>query len=327
MCLYELRDVRKCYGELIALDIPLLRLKNGYFYVIYGPNAAGKTTLLNLLAFLDSPSSGEVILTNENLGRKDITMLMQNPYLFRTTVLKNVIFGLKYRSIRKKEQEKLAKSIMEELGIWRLKDESVMKLSGGERKKVSIARALVLDTRVLILDEPTAHLDRNEADLIEEIIEKRAGKGGKSIIMTTHDLNQAFRLTDNVIFMNEGKVVNTQLWNIFKANLTDGSEGTKNAFIKNGFVIKVVTDVTGQRRIAIDPRNVIISRNCMVSSALNSFRGKIINIGKINNFIKLNVDTGVEFSSFITEDSFKKLSLKPGEEVFVTFKASSVEVF
>jgi len=213
MRLYELKNVKKYYGDLLAVDISSLSLNKGSFYTVYGPNASGKSTLLNLLSFLDKPSEGEVfftplegrgLLTGFNNGGQ-VSFVMQHPYLFNTSVFKNVCYGLLVRSVEKEKIEHIVSPVMQRLGIWKLKDRNANLLSGGEKRKVAIARALVLDTEVLLLDEPTAHLDKGHIGLIEDIICSAAVNPRKTIIMATHNLNQAQRLTDNIIHLSEGK--------------------------------------------------------------------------------------------------------------------------
>jgi tungstate transport system ATP-binding protein len=204
--IYELINIKKYYANLLALDIPWLSLYMNNFYIVYGPNGAGKTTFLNLLSFLDKPSEGKIIL-HKDFDRREISMLLQNPYLFKTTVMKNVTYGLKFHSINKRKIEEMIASVMNHLGLWTLKDKAVGFLSGGEKAKVAFARTVVLDTKILLLDEPTAYLDTMHTNLIESIICDLARKNNKMIVMATNDLNQAYRLRPNVILhLSNGKM-------------------------------------------------------------------------------------------------------------------------
>lgn len=212
MALYELRGVKKYYGGKLALDIPALTLEGSGLYALCGPNAAGKTTLLNLLAFLDKATEGEVIFHNGQPVRgkhhiRETTLVMQNPYLFNTTVLKNVLCGLKFRSLRKAGIGHMVVPVMKRLKIWDLKDRHVKSLSGGERKRVALARALVLDARVLLLDEPAANVDEANSGLIEEAICAAKEKNGKVVIMATHDSGQARRVDASIIRLVDGRVL------------------------------------------------------------------------------------------------------------------------
>lgn len=366
MNLYELRNVKKYYGSLLALDIPSLTLTEGNFYVVYGPNGSGKTTLLNLLAFLDRATEGEVLFCNGRPDIRDVTMVMQNPYLFKTTVLRNVSRGLIFRFIDKGKVEKMVMPVMKQLRIWELRNRDVRSLSGGEKRRVALARAMVLDTKGLILDEPTSHLDSIHVNLIENAISAIARNTEKTIIMTTHDLSKAHKLTANVIYLLNGKMTDKPLWNMFRVNLTgtdkarpvvrsrasnevrklrnhpphpiplpsgEREEGAfilsytvKKAEISQGAEICVATDRIGTALIAIDPRDIIVSRQAIHSSALNNLRGRIVSVNEMDGLVDLVVDAKVILHAFITRKSFYDMHLGVGEEIFLTFKASAVEV-
>jgi len=323
--MYNLTNVKKYYGGVCALDIPSLLLEEGKFYVIYGPNGAGKTTLLNLLSFLDYPNEGEIVLGAVNRGRRDVTMVMQDPYYFRGTVKKNVSLGLVFRAVKKDRIEEMIKPAMKELGIWDMRDRDISMLSEGEKKRIAIARATVLNTKVILLDEITANIDKTHADIIETAVMVLAGDTGKAVIMTTHDLNMAYRMTENVIFLVKGSVTDSPLWNVYKVNLS-GAAGAKKAVTGNGAEIYVATRKTGPASISVDPRNIIVSRHAVSSSALNSMKGKIVSIEERNGIIDLVVDAKVKLHIFITRKSFGFLRLGVGEEIFAVFKATAVEV-
>lgn len=333
MKLYELKDVKKHYGRRPVLDVPALSFEKEKLYVIYGPNAAGKTTLLNLLAFLDRPDEGEIRFygnpassPRKNIPGAGVTMVMQNPYLFGTTVLKNVISGLTFRFVGAREAAGIAAPVMSRLGLWDLKDRQVNSLSGGERRKVALARAAILDTDVLLLDEPTVHVDSASAALIEELIHGLIRDGGKTIIMTTHDLNQARRVASDIVYLIDGRPGSTCLRNVFIVNLA-GSDGVKRARFNNGTGIYVASEKTGSARIVIDPEDIIISREPVSSSALNSLAAVITGISKTDGLIDVTVDAGMELHAFITRKSLKEMRLDVGDKIFVTFKASAIGVY
>lgn len=326
MNLYELRNVKKYYGSMLVLDIPSLSLAESNFYVFYGPNAAGKTTLLNLLAGLDRPSEGEILFHNGKIDIREATMVMQNPYLFKTTVLKNISTGLTWRAADKRKIEGIITPVMKHLGIWELRDRDVRTLSGGEKRKVAIARAMVLDTKVLLLDEPASHLDKIHIDLIENAIRSIAGNSKRTVIITTHDLHMAHRLTTNVIYLLNGRITGKPLWNMFQVNLP-GTDGVKKTKAGRGAEIYVATERTGAASIAIDPTDIIVSQKAIHSSALNSLKGRVVGVNEVNSLVDLVIDAKIILHAFITHRSFDNMHLGIGKEVFVTFKASAVEVF
>jgi len=207
MALYELKDIKKFHNDGFVLDIPSLALSEGVFHVVYGLNASGKSTLLNLLGFLSEASEGRIMCCH-NGGNRDITLVMQHPYLFNTTVLKNVSLGLRFRSLKREKIEAIIGPVMETLGIWALRDRHVDSLSGGEKRRVALGRAMALDAKVLLLDEPTAHVDEMNAGVIEKALHSLCIGNKRTVIMATHDFEQARRLTGNIICLSNGKIIN-----------------------------------------------------------------------------------------------------------------------
>ncbi|MFH2085034.1 MAG: ATP-binding cassette domain-containing protein, partial [Candidatus Omnitrophota bacterium] len=234
--------------------------------------------------------------------------------------------------VEKSVIERTIQPVMKELGIWEFRGRDISLLSEGEKKRVAIARAMVLDTKVILLDEITANIDRTHADIIETAVLRLASGAGKTVIMTTHDLNMAYRLTEDVIFLVKGSITDSPLWNVYKADLT-GIDSVKKAVLAGGAEIYAATDKTGAVSINIDPRNIIISRHAVDSSALNNLKGKIVSITERNGIIDLVADVkpvrdmkNVKLHIFITCKSFKDMRLGLGEDIFAVFKATAVEV-
>ncbi|MBA3066220.1 ATP-binding cassette domain-containing protein [bacterium] len=325
--MYRLKNLRKSYDAKPVLNISSLNIEEGGFFVVYGPNGSGKTTLLNIMAFLDIPDEGDVILGGGKYNRRDVTMVMQDPYYFRTTVGKNVAMGLIFRSVEKNRIEEIIQPVMEDLGIWEFRNRDIRTLSAGEKKRAAIARAMVLDTRVLLFDEITANIDRMNSDIIEGAVLNLVRHSGKTVIMTTHDLNQAYRLTlpGNILFLANGSFNDTPLWNVFRVNLS-GGEDVKKVRLSDGAEISVATDRTGTASICINPKSIIVAKKRFDSSALNSLKGKVVGIADRHGAVDLVVDAGVKLHVLITCKSFKEMNLEIGTEVFAVFKATEIEV-
>ncbi|MDH5437964.1 MAG: ABC transporter ATP-binding protein, partial [Candidatus Bathyarchaeota archaeon] len=162
----ELKDVTKSYGDIMALDHVSFKVRQGEIFAIAGPNGSGKTTMLRIMAFIDTPTSGEVHfngvkVSDENRSqiRTKCTMVFQKTALFNTAVYKNIAYGLKLRGFSKKEMDERVKDVLGLVKLNGYERRLAKELSGGEQQRVSLARALVLDTELLLLDEPTANLD------------------------------------------------------------------------------------------------------------------------------------------------------------------------
>lgn len=184
---------------------------------IIGPNGAGKSLLLRLCHGLIKPSQGTVRWQNKINTTQHQAMVFQRPVMLRRSVGDNIDFALKLRSIPRNERFKTIDRVLSATGLKRLADQSARLLSTGEQQKLALARAWALKPQVLFLDEPTASLDPSATYSIEKII-TTIHEQGATIIMATHDLGQVKRITDEVIFIDRGRILET---------------GTTNSFLKN----------------------------------------------------------------------------------------------
>ncbi len=212
----RIENIKRFYKDGFTLEIPSLEFQEGKIYAIFGHNGAGKTTLLNLLAFLDFPQEGKVLFKEKEIVprnsdlvslRKKVTLAMQNPYLFEGSVIQNLYYGLKLRSLMFNEVKEKIENTLDMLGLWGLRNRDVQTLSGGERQKLALARAIILDVEVLLLDEPTPHLDETCTTFIEKFINDIVtNRSSQTLIMATHNLEQAHRLSKEIIFLFGGKI-------------------------------------------------------------------------------------------------------------------------
>lgn len=329
--LLELRSITKAYNDRKALNINHLMCKKGGIYGIMGPNGAGKSTLLSIMAFLLSPTSGtlkwegvDVATLDQHLLRTKVTLITQNPYLFHTTVEKNVVYGLKVRGISKEERKAKAQECLNMVGLSAFEKRIAHELSGGETQRVAIARALALDPQVLLLDEPTANVDRHGVEQLEAILRELHDKFNITIIVATHDINQAYRLTDEVIYLFDGKIARSPMENLFKGRI---EKKDKDLFLFNTGKILVSLVPKGDHvsHIAIPPEDIIVSHKPIATSARNSFAGTISQVTDEGDVVSLTVDIGEKLKVKITKKSFQEMKLNLGSAVYVTFKSSSVE--
>lgn len=193
-----------------VLDIESLQIKGGTLCGIIGPNGAGKSTLLNLIGGLMKPTGGQLLYGEEPVTQVpygSMTLVFQSPYLIRTTVEKNIAYPLKLRGWNPVRIEERVLELAGDLGLTPFLKQKSWKLSGGETQKVALARALSFRPRLLLLDEPTANVDPSTTAEIERMLKKSNENDGTTVILVTHNLVQAKRLCDEVLFMNQGKVV------------------------------------------------------------------------------------------------------------------------
>jgi len=331
--LFVLQRLKKSFGDREIFDVPYAELFKGKIYAIVGPNGAGKTTILRILNALERPTSGTVFYKGEDLYsssdplrlQRQMTMVMQNPYLFNTTVYKNVAYGLKVRNLAPKDTRNRVEETLELVGLSHIRERRVANLSGGEAQRVAIARGLVIDPEVLLLDEPTANVDQVNIRLIEEIVLTIQEERDTTIIVTTHNPTQAYLLADKVLSIINKNITETYYENIFQGEIEEAN-GTK-IFKKNSMEICLVSDKVGRAIISIDPRDIVISPKPFDCRARNSFRGTIKEISTIKDQVKVVVDAGLDFAVMVTKGSCTEMALMIGSEVFLTFKASSVHVY
>jgi len=211
---YGIRSLIHSYDGKIVLDIPHLDIPSGRICAFVGPNGCGKTTLLSILSLLLSPVSGSVLLygveavrNRDQALRRKVTLVHQKPVLFSTTVRHNIAYGLHGLGLHSKEIRHRVQSIIEEMMLTEVADKPARKLSGGEAQRAVLARALVLETPVILLDEPTNSLDDASKPVLRELLLRASGKRGTTILLATHAMNFVASLTDGIVRVEGGKIL------------------------------------------------------------------------------------------------------------------------
>jgi len=347
----ELNNVTKIYGEITALNNITLRIPRNQIFTIIGPNGSGKTTLLKILAFLERPTKGTLLFDGElvketNLDRLRLnsTMVFQKTTLFDTTVAKNIAYGLRLRGSSKTETDEKVRNALKIVRLEGYQKRHAKKLSGGEQQRVALARALALNTKLLLLDEPTANLDPKNASIIEEIIATVNRESKATIVMATHNMFQARNLPHRTALMTNGKISEAgtpaeifenlsktlasfaALENTFTGTARVTEDGTTSVDIGNGVQIETTVQSRGNVSIFVSPKDIILSKSRFVSSARNVFKGRIVEILDLDSVVRLKVDVGKPFMVQITKRSFKEMGLNLNTEVYLAFKASSVQI-
>jgi len=332
----KIKNLKKNYNGRTVLDIESLNFQKRKIYAIVGPNGSGKTTLLNILNLLEKPDKGQISFYDQEIANKSnsdilesrrrMTLVNQDPFLFHSTVYDNIAYGLKIRSLSSAEQLIRVKNALKMVGLSDFEKRRVNQLSGGEAQRVVIARALVIEPEVLFLDEPTANIDQKHIDVVERIIKKIKKEIKTTVIFTTHDLSQAYRLADEVISLLDGKIIKQVPENLLWGEIVE-EDGSKWFNVVENIKFAVVTEKVGPAYISIDPRDIILSYEPFQSSARNSFLGKITKIIEQNHLVKLEVDIGVPLVITITRESFQDMNLNLGSKVYLTFKASAVKLY
>jgi len=208
----ELRAVTKRFGALTAVDALSLSIRHGEFISLLGPSGCGKTTTLRLIAGFEQPDEGEILIGGTDaVGtppyRRDVNTVFQAYALFpHMSVLDNVAYGLKQRKVGKRERHTRARAVLELVQLTGREDNRPSMLSGGQQQRVALARALVLDPRVLLLDEPLGALDLKLRKEMQIELKRIQQEVGITFIYVTHDQEEALSMSDRVAVMSEGVI-------------------------------------------------------------------------------------------------------------------------
>jgi tungstate transport system ATP-binding protein len=202
------RDVCFEVGGKRLLDGVSFQMEVGPRTVVLGPNGAGKSLLLRLCHGLIQPSAGTIIWaeTDRRTARRRQAMVFQRPVLLRRSVAANITYVLRVQGVPRQQRKDLVAEALEQAGLLHLAERSARVLSGGEQQRLALARAWALRPQVLFLDEPTASLDPAATCTVEVLLD-RIHQAGTKIVMTTHDLGQARRLADEVLFLHHGRLL------------------------------------------------------------------------------------------------------------------------
>lgn len=214
----ELCDLEVAYEGRQVLLVERARFEQGRFYGIVGPSGAGKSTLLRVVNLLEKPSRGSMHLFGSEADlsslsyRKGVPIqrkmgfVAQKPSMFQTTVFENVALGLKYRKVDKESIRRLVMETLELVELSHLSAQRAQTLSGGEAQRIALARTLVCEPELLLLDEPTASLDPYNISIFERVIQTVHRQKGTTILMITHNLPQAKRLAQECLFLYKGRI-------------------------------------------------------------------------------------------------------------------------
>jgi tungstate transport system ATP-binding protein len=354
--LIETENLGKRYGEKEIISDITFDVKEGEVFGLIGPSGAGKSTLLRLLDLLEEQTEGSLTLLGEEVThtpadrlklRLRMAMLLQKPVVFNTSVENNIAVGLKFRKVPKAEIERKVREALDEIGLKGYGARRASTLSGGEAQRVALARAMVIEPEILYLDEPTANLDPQSRDKIEQLVVQLNRDIGTTVLLSTHDMLQGQRLAKRIGVIMKGKLLqtgttrkifhrpeNTQIARfVGMENLIDGeviasereeitiSAGEVQIQALSSYPVgKKVTALFRGEDVTID----LESRSA--TSARNQLHGTVKNLVPVGPFEHVEMDCGVPITALVTIRSAEDLDLEPGKEVWVSFKATAIHV-
>ncbi len=324
---YQLTDIQFSYEKTLALAISELTIPAAKVTALVGPNACGKSTLLNLLAFLQPIQRGKIAFFSAPITKKNtapairkVAFLPQKPYMLRGTVADNLKLALKLHSIKDSHSERLQSSLAK-LNIAHLSQQQANKLSGGEQQKVALARAIITHPEVLILDEPFSYLDHKSEQELEKFIRLYIKGNDKTLIFSTHNRLQGLAIADNVISLVKGELVKSPLINLFHGTCN------KQIFDTGKIQIILTDEASHYQHISIDPTEIVLSREPIISSMCSQLKGKVTAIADEMGGIRVTVRSGELFQVIISYQEFNKLDICLAEKMWINFNAKSILVF
>ncbi|MCF7969620.1 MAG: ATP-binding cassette domain-containing protein [Methylococcaceae bacterium] len=323
---YQFNNLQFYYADKLALSLDQVTIEQGKTTALIGANGSGKSTLLHLCAFLESPKQGELLFMEQPVNQSDLTpyrrrvgFLAQKPFMLRGTVFDNIDLALRIHG--KKQRAEKIQRVLQQLDIEYCAEQQAKNLSGGELQKAALARLLVLEPEVLLLDEPFSYLDQSSAQSLELFLRHYTQETGQTLVFSTHDRLQGFALADQVLALAQGKRVHSPLINLFSGIVRE------HVFHSGAMRIILSESVVSGRHASINPQDIVLSADALVSSMRNCIQGRIVMIAEEGGSILVNVDTGVIFQVLITYQALQDLNIHLGDKIWVNFKSNSVVVF
>ena len=325
-----------------------LEIGENEFFILMGPTGAGKTVLLEAIAGLVPIKSGRIIIEKKDITklapeRRGISIVYQDYALFpHLTVKDNITYGLHFHRNDKTKAKKDLTRLVEELNLSHLLRRFPTNLSGGEKQRVALARALMVEPKVLLLDEPISALDPRFREEVRRGLKRAHQSSNITFFMVTHDFAEALSLADRAAVINDGKIEQAgKMEDIFqkpRSTFVADFVGMKNLFAAQYKGTKAIVDdveielgrelSNTHGYIAIRPEDIVISRKSLTSSMRNSFRGKVTGVIDQGFSYEVHVQVGqILFKSLITKRSLVELDIHEGSDVVLSCKSAAIHNF
>lgn len=335
--LYDLIDLEKILGGRNILDIHRFSMRSGRIYSLTGPNGAGKTTLLKILAFLDRPTAGEIRFCDKKVSqaegellelRRQVVMVDQSPLLFTGTVTDNVEFGLKMRKIPAAERKKRAIEALELVGMEQFVGAEAHRLSGGETKRVALARALAIRPKVLLCDEPTANVDSENQKIILDILADINRRQKTSIVFSTHYQSLEQQLAHFCLHLQHGYISEHQADNVYHAELIERGQHHSTCRLSERVILTLPTGVVPAEpmfTLRIDQGRIRLADITGDRATEGSLvEGRVAQIREENGGIEVRLEAGIVLDLVLSPGMYADRSIRVGEVVAVVIPDDAV---
>ena len=342
-------------GGVTVLDIRELCVERGRILAFIGPNGAGKSTLLLTMAGLLKPNQGRlyykgapVLKSKERSDmRRNVSVVFQEPLLLNTSVFRNVALGLKFRHETEREIKNKVHAALDYFGIGSLAERSAKTLSGGEARRVSLARAFALKPEMILMDEAFNSLDPPTREVLIDDLKRILEETKITAVMALHDREETLRMAQDVAVMVEGRIIQagstSQIFNQPESEFVAGFVGTETileGIVQTNQAGMLQVDVAGKIVEAVGdccigqsvycclrPENIVVSRETTTKcSARNVFEARVIKIIRQAFFYKIILDCGFQMVAYVTMPSCEDLGIREGSNVMASFKATAVHL-
>jgi molybdopterin-binding protein len=347
-----LHGIRVVRGEKTVLDVPELAVDAGQVLGVIGPNGAGKSTLLRVMGLLEMPSAGSVRFQGERVSpadglavRRRMASVFQDSLLTDATVRDNVALGLRFRGVDGARMAARVAEWIDQLGIPHLADRQARTLSGGEAQRTALARALVLEPELLLLDEPFSALDQPTREALIEDMGWILRRRRTTAVLVTHDRGEAQALGDRVAVVLGGRLLQVDhAGQVFRAPISEevarfvGVETLLDCRVrtvtgglaileagKQSIEVAQPAEAGEWVRLCIRPEDVTLSAptGASPSSARNHLAGQIVRLAASGPHVRVTIDCGFPLVALVTQRSVDELRLATGSPVTAQFKATA----
>lgn len=352
----ELDSIVRRFRSGFELRVDSLVVEPATTVALLGPSGSGKSSLLEIAGLLERPDGGRVLVdgvprtVRDHAARMSMAAVFQRPYLMKASVFENVSYGLRLRRVARDEIGRRVEAALETVGLGGFGPRSAATLSGGEAQRVALARALVLEPRILLLDEPLASLDPILKRRMEQEFARILRSQGVTAVYVTHDPEEALAIADTVAVLRDGRVVASgETMHVMSAPADEWSaaflgvepglhgrvvanEGGLLSIEAAGLHIAAIGDIsTGTQVVAgVRPEDVVLfagEAEVPASSARNVLAGRVVDMAQRGSTWHVGIDIGGQrVAASVSRASVAEMALEPGTGVIAVFKATAVQV-
>ncbi len=339
------RNVRKDFGTFTAIHDLSLTIEPGTLVTLLGPSGCGKTTTLRMLAGLEHPTAGKILIGGKDVtmlpaNERDVSMVFQSYALFpHMTALDNVAYGLESSGLKRKEARERAEEGLTLVGLGGMGQRLPAELSGGQQQRVAVARALVLEPQVLLLDEPLSNLDARLRRRVRTEIRELQQRLGFTAVYVTHDQDEALAVSDQIIVMKDGNIAQQgaprELYeapssafiadfmgeaNVVACDVIDVGNGDATVRVETLMHSVPGRDARpGPAKLAVRPNAITLE-----PSGEGAFSGEITHAAYLGDHVEYEVKTAV--GTLFVVDPVVERPLTPATRVAIGFKERGVAI-